>query len=272
MDERVRLGSDRTYDSSTDTNFREQNAWERVEIDLVTALEAVSGKTWATISGTPTRPLRSTTTTTSRYASCSRRARRSLPTVCMWTTSASTTDHRWRTSCGRSLRAAMAHTSIASKARPTSPTLAATLVSRRGLGTTSTAGYTRTGSQALTDSPSGNYTAHTFSVMEMIPLVDMTSTAIGSYPTMTFWTRYQIGSDAQFRVEIAYKDGTTASNPNNYNQIGGWSTWAAMPVMLDNLGDHARLEHHRRDVAARSGRPDQLHRQADLRALHRQRP
>ncbi|MFN8450343.1 MAG: hypothetical protein U0521_17590 [Anaerolineae bacterium] len=109
----------------------------------MTALEAVSGKTWSDVSGTPTRPLQSTTTTTSRYASCSRRARCAadgvyVDDICIH--DGPSMAHKR----GRSLRAAMAHTSIASKA-PTNfagPWQLRWYLQRRGLDTTSTAGYT----------------------------------------------------------------------------------------------------------------------------------
>ncbi|MFN8452913.1 MAG: hypothetical protein U0521_30935, partial [Anaerolineae bacterium] len=170
-----------TYDSSTDTNFREQNAWERVEIDLVTALEAVSGKTWATISGnadTPA-PIYDDDDIKIRFvfAPGAAVAADGVYVDDIYIHDGPSMAHKlWAVATGGNGAYVDSIESATNFAGPWQ------LRWYHGgdWGTTSTAGYTRTGSQALTDSPSGNYTAHTFSVMEMIPLVDMTSTAIGS--------------------------------------------------------------------------------------------
>lgn len=221
------------YDSATDTSFRTQSAWERVEINLISALETVTGKTWANIVANGDS-ITDDDDIKVRFVFAPGSA---TPSDGVYVDEINIKDapgmeHRlWAVASGGNGALVDSIESSTNFAGPWQ------LRWYHGgtWGTTSTAGYTRTGSQALTDSPpapSTNYSANTFSVMELIPIIDMTSTAAGSYPMMSFWTRYQIGSDDTFRVEIATQN--AASTTQSYNKIGGWSAWTAQPVMLDN--------------------------------------
>ncbi|MCC6802018.1 MAG: hypothetical protein IT319_03960, partial [Anaerolineae bacterium] len=224
-----------TYDSASDSSFRTQNAWERAEINLVTALENVTGKSWATITGNgdSPSPIYDDDDIKIRFvlAPGSATAADGVYVDNIYIHNGATQVHKlWSVGSGGNGAFVDSIESATNFAGPWQERW----YHGGAWDSTSTSGYTRTGSQALTDSPGSNYSPYTFSVLELSPQIDMTSTASGSYPTLTFWTRYAIGSDANFRVEIAYQDGTTGSNQSSYDQIGGWSAWSARPVMLDN--------------------------------------
>lgn len=215
-----------TYDSASDTSFRTQNAWERVEINLVTALELTSGKSWPNITNNVDTILNDDDIKI-RFVFAPGAA---TPADGVYIdeisiANAPTTSHKlWDSGAGGN----GAYVDTLDDGF-----WASRWYHGGAWDVTNASGFFRTGSQALADSPSGNYAANTFSVMEMIPVIDMTGTT-GQIPMLSFWTRYAVGSDDTFRVEIAYQDGTTAATANNYNQIGGWSAWQARPVMVDN--------------------------------------
>ena len=217
------------YDASTDP-FPTQKAWQRVEINLQTATALADGLPWATIS--------SNGVTTDddikirfRFDSGSSVSADGVYVDEIHIEDASTTaEMLWPVASGGTGPYVDSINSV-------SPQLIPGIWSTRWYvggqwNTTTTGGYYKTGSMGLTDSPSGNYLDSTYSVLEMVPIVDMTSTVAGSSPMMTFWTRYNIGQNASFRVDIAYKDGTTATTANAYDQIGGWSAWTTQPMMV----------------------------------------
>lgn len=71
-----------------------------------------------------------------------------------------------------------------------------------------------------------NYQNRTVSIAEMRTIIDLTSTPSGETPILYFWTRRQIANNHHIRVEIA-RENTSDSNPQAYNDMGGWHAWEA---------------------------------------------
>ena len=220
------------YNSSTDP-FPTQKAWQRVEINLVTAVQlANGGKTWANIASNADSVTNDDDIKIRfRFDTGSSVAADGVYVDEIHIQDASTTALKlWPAASG-------GNGPYADSISSALPSIISGAWGNRWYAggqwsTTTTSGYYKTGSSGLADSPSGNYLDNSFSVMEMVPIVDMTSTVAGSRPIMTFWTRYNIGQNASFRVDIAYKDGTTTGTANNYDQMGGWSAWTTQPMMV----------------------------------------
>ncbi len=251
-------------DDATYSNFRLQRAWERVEINLVTALEAKTGKTWANIVGNADSIVTDDDIKVRfRFTSGGSPASDGVYVDEIHIEDLPLPVHDlWDSGDGPYVDGI-------------SGAWQSTWYGGGQWGTTSAAGYTYgSGGQSLTDSPSGNYADNTFSVLELKPIIDLNAPggyATDQLPKLTFWTRYEIGNNDEFRVDIAYRDSGTAGNASNYNQIGGWSAWTAQPVMLDNSGSTSADGLQSRHLAARRGRFATVRGQADSRALRRQR-
>lgn len=76
---------------------------------------------------------------------------------------------------------------------------------------------------------------NTFSVLEMNTIIDLRATEVAENPTLYFWTRYYVGNDDRFSVEISYELTSNIDNqlnnwcgsnrPNCYEHEYGWSEW-----------------------------------------------
>ncbi|MBI1259754.1 MAG: hypothetical protein GC204_19985 [Chloroflexi bacterium] len=220
------------YNSSSDP-FPTEKAWQRVEINLVTAVQlADGGKTWANITSNADSVTNDDDIKIRfRFDSGSSVSADGVYVDEIHIENASTTAQKlWPVASGGNGQYVDSIENVSPLILP------GTWSSRWYAGgqwnTTSVSGFYKSSSLALADSPSGNYLDNSFSALEMVPIVDMTSTPAGSRPMLTFWTRYNIGQNASFRVDIAYKDGTTAGTANNYDRIGGWSSWTTQPMMV----------------------------------------
>ncbi|MEO8394255.1 MAG: hypothetical protein ABI700_14790, partial [Chloroflexota bacterium] len=218
------------YNSSPSDPFLTQKAWQRVEINLQTAVSlADAGKTWANISASPGDGVTTDDDIKIRFRfdTNSSVAADGVYVDEIHVENASTTTQKlWPIASG-------GNGPYVDSIENVSPLILPGIWSSRWYAggqwsTTSASGYYKSSSLALSDSPS-NYLDSTFSVLEMVPIVDLTSTVVGSAPMMTFWTRYAIGAGASFRVDIAT---ATVGTVNGYDKIGGWSAWVTQPMMV----------------------------------------
>ena len=98
--------------------------------------------------------------------------------------------------------------------------------------TTNTGGYYKTGSLALTDSPVGNYLDSTFSVLEMVPIIDMTSTVGGQQPDDDVLDALSHRSECLVPRRYCLQGRDDRHDREHYDQIGGWSAWTTQPMMV----------------------------------------
>jgi Flp pilus assembly pilin Flp len=90
----------------------------------------------------------------------------------------------------------------------------------------STAGgeFARSGSQALHDSISGNYGRNEEHILELVPIIDLRGTTAANRPRMYFWTRYNLEDDDRIRVQIATEN--TSSTTQGHEKLARFNAWA----------------------------------------------
>lgn len=217
-----------TYDSNTTApTFNTQRAWERVEINLTTAIPALysPSATWSDITSNADGILDDDDVKIRFYfATGSATVADGVYVDDIHIENGSTATHRlWPTAAGGDGE----YLDSVETITPGISTWSQRWYAGGSWGTTGGTGYTHSGSQSFTDSVFGNYGDNTYSVIELVPTIDLT-TASGGAPMLTFWTRFEIGADDAFSVQIATEDGSTTQG---YDKIGGWSAWTTQPLM-----------------------------------------
>ncbi len=84
----------------------------------------------------------------------------------------------------------------------------------------------RNGAYSMSESPIGNYTANSRIYIELVPVVDLRGTDPVNVPALDFFTRYNIDSGDSIRVEIAVED--AANTSQGYNKLAGWGNWTSV--------------------------------------------
>ncbi|NDJ63246.1 MAG: Flp family type IVb pilin [Chloroflexi bacterium] len=91
--------------------------------------------------------------------------------------------------------------------------------------------FIRNGTQALHESPhtpSGNiieYGRNEDHILEIVPIIDLRGTDPNANPALRFWTRYEVGSNDEIRVQIATEDTTDFGTVQTLDNRAGWSAW-----------------------------------------------
>jgi hypothetical protein len=69
-----------------------------------------------------------------------------------------------------------------------------------------------------------DYSNQTLSILEMRAVIDLTSTPGTETPVLYFWSRREVGSSDEIRVEVA-QENTSDTAAQAYNNMGGWNAW-----------------------------------------------
>ena len=223
------------YASNNDPTFNLERAWVRGEINLVQAVQSITGKAWGTISANGDgvtsdddvrvrfRMITNNATSTSDGVYVDNISINDAPTAVhnLWTPGSATNG------------------TLVENVEFATP-IGGNWTDRwyAGGDWTAISGVTNgshSGSMSLANDPvitvPGNGASdYTSSILEFKPVIDLTSASASDRPIMYFWTRYQVASNATFRVEIAQED--TASSSQGPDKIGGWTTWTKQPMMV----------------------------------------
>ncbi len=223
------------YSSNSDSTFTLERAWIRGEINLVQAVQAITGKTWGMIAANADSVTNDDDI----------RVRFRMITNGAWwagdgvyvdniaINDAPNTVHNLWTR-GSSTNGTLVDS--VEFATPIGGSVASRWYLAADWGTISgVTNGSHSGSQAITNDPVTNYAGngasdYTSSILEFKPVIDLTSANAADRPILYFWTRYEIASNASFRVEIAQED--TASSSQSPDKIGGWTTWTKQPLMV----------------------------------------
>ena len=200
-------------------------AWERVEIDLKEAIYRNTGEIWSAVTGD------------SNYEDDDIRVRFSLTGSGaagydgIWIDelrfeNASPLAHRlWAAGDGEYVDSVEALTPLSH---------GWTLAERWYLGGnwSAIASQGQFGTQALSDSPGVNYQKNWIAMAELRPVIDLTSTTGGDWPSLDFMTRYDIANGDSLRVEIAEENTGDASahDIQEYNDMLGWDAWQSATI------------------------------------------
>ncbi|MDX2160080.1 MAG: hypothetical protein SF162_02025 [bacterium] len=76
----------------------------------------------------------------------------------------------------------------------------------------------------------GKYRPNNLRIVEMQTIIDLTSTPVGSVPTLYFWTRRLLNASDFFRVQVAVEN-TSDTGPQAYNNLLGWDAWTNMSML-----------------------------------------
>lgn len=230
------------YASASDTTFRDQRTWERAEISLSQALQNATGIAWSTISSDANLynddfrirfRLDTGGSSTADGVFIDQIEIKDAPGVThrLWSTATTTANG---TGGG----------TLVDSIDFVDPLIVpGTFDQRWYRGTweqTSASGFVRTGSLAIADSVSGNYSRNTRNIFEYLPIIDLRSTPAGSLPRMYFWTRYAINDNDNFRVEIAVEN--PADTAIGYDKLGGWTAWTAVNTSVTGAADVEKID------------------------------
>ncbi len=222
-----------TYDGSNATYnaYNTQNAWERVEINLPDAIQAATSRTWAQVTGADgiTNDDDIKLRFDLQVGSSGSSADGVYVDQISVQDSSTLVDNLSNTNTG-SYTYNGAYVDGIEFAAPIGGSWYNRWYAGGQWGTTSAAGFEHSGSLALSPTTSASFPANTFSVLELIPIIDMTNTP-NNIPTLYFWTRFSINNNASLQVQVAQEDTSSGGGGNNYDKIGGWSAWTSQTIM-----------------------------------------
>ncbi|MBK8026379.1 MAG: hypothetical protein IPK19_34575 [Chloroflexi bacterium] len=111
----------------------------------------------------------------------------------------------------------------------------------------------RTGSLALAGGPGGaEYMRRAEMYLEMVPIIDLTSTPATQDVRMYFWTNYEIGANSNLRVEIAAENASESPTVQTYGKMGGWTAWTEQPITIDSKNNVYGVTNSRVDTWGRA--------------------
>lgn len=235
------------YNSATHaTTLRRQDAWERIEINLRTALEGVTGKTWAQIADNIDGFVNDDDIRI-RFSFVTDGA--SQDGVYLDEISIANANYRnWRLWPIGSGGEGMFVENVESLTGPFDlglPTWAERW--RRGGIWSATTARPRNGSLSFDVGPgAAEYIPRARQVLELTPVIDLTNTPATDPVYLHFWMTYDIGaSPHQLRVEVSQADSSTTQY---YNKTGGWTEWTPRAYTIGgqnnatSLGDNVRVD------------------------------
>jgi Flp pilus assembly pilin Flp len=93
-----------------------------------------------------------------------------------------------------------------------------------------TSASARSGLLSASDSPlvGQQYSDNGLSILEMRAIVDLRGSDPSLLPSLSFFTRYAIGSGDQLRVQVAQEN--TSDFTQAYNDLAGWNAWTDQTV------------------------------------------
>ncbi len=89
------------------------------------------------------------------------------------------------------------------------------------------------------------------SYIELVPIIDLTTTPATDPVFLNFWARYDIGSNHLLRVEVASELPLEAVASQYYGKVAGWTEWAARAYTLDSQTNSTGITGQRIDTWGR---------------------
>ncbi len=98
----------------------------------------------------------------------------------------------------------------------------------------------RSGAFSLHDLPDANYANNTASYLELRPVIDLRGVTAAENPALYYWQRFGIGTGGdQFRVQISVEDSTQTAS--RHGLMPGWSAWQTIaPRPYTELNENTR--------------------------------
>lgn len=218
------------YDSDVHaTSFRRQDAWERVEVNLRSALEVITGSTWAMLASNGVLDdddikIRFTFVSGASvgdgvYIDQIRIANNARPTHDLWSTA----------SGGDGFYEEYFESVISSAA-------GFSWQDRWYTGGiwSATNAKTHTGNLALDVGPNAaEYMRFSDQLVELVPTINLTSTPVSEPVYLYFWMTYDIGTTAfsnYIRAQVAVQN--NASTTQSYDKLAGYDAWTDLTYTI----------------------------------------
>lgn len=222
-----------TYDSNTHaTNLRRQDGWERIEVNLRRALETITSSTWATIA---TNPAVDDDDVKIRFRFVTGSG--ATPQDGVYVDEISINDANyssfkvWPTTSGGDGMFSDHVESMDSGSLP--PQWYNRWYAGGIWGATDE--NTHTGSLSFDVGPDlASYMNQARNVLELKPIIDLTSTPSTDPVYLYFWMPFDINSNHYIRVQYASENASESPVVQNYDKIGGWSTWTNLNYTIDS--------------------------------------